>query len=101
MATTYVGFYRPTPGASSAINESFRTTGATIPEFQQKFFAFPANLPSTCKLVGSWAVTGGEAPGVMVVEAESFADVQHINQYYNGWLMFDWHPTATGGVPRS
>ena len=37
----------------------------------------------------------------MVVEEESFADLQHINTYYGGWLLFDWHPTATGGVPRS
>lgn len=62
---------------------------------------FPAALPETCKLIGSWAVTGGEAPGVMVVEAESFSDLQAINQHYNGWLNFDWHPVATGGVART
>jgi len=101
MATTYVGFYRPALGAAEAINESWRSTGAGISEFQQKIFGFPSSLPATCKLIGSWGVQGGETPSVMIVEVESFADLQHINQYYNGWLRFDWHPTLTGGVARN
>lgn len=38
------------------------------------------------------------APGVIVVETESYADIQHINRYYWGWLTFDWHPSNS--VPR-
>ena len=37
----------------------------------------------------------------MVVEAESYSDIQFIDFYYIGWLNFDWHPTNTGGVDRS
>ena len=32
---------------------------------------------------------------MLIVEAESFADLQHVNQYYAGWLDFDWHPTTS------
>jgi len=101
VATTYVGYYRPASGTAEVVAESFRSTGKALPEFQRRIFGFPGSLPSTCKLVGSWAVSGDANPGVMVVQAESFADLQHINQYYNGWLTFDWHPTLTGGVARS
>jgi hypothetical protein len=68
------------------------------PDMAKKVNGFPASLPSTCKLIGSWAVSGGEAPGVMVAEVESFADLQHVNVYYAGWLLFDWHPVQS--VPR-
>lgn len=99
MATTYVGFYRP---ASPQVNyELLRNTGAGDPVMLDKVRNFPGGLPATCKLIGSWNISGGEVPGVMVVEAESFADLQLINEYYNGRLLFDWHPTATGGVARS
>ncbi len=63
--------------------------------------AFPSILPETCKLIGSWSVSGGEAPGVMVVEAESYDDLTAINSHYLGWLQFDWHPVQAGGVPRT
>ncbi len=94
MATTYVGFYRPT--TDSPANASLRATGALPPEFGKRVNAFPANLPATCKLIGSWNVSGG--PSVIIVEAESFADLTHIILYYAGWLEFDWRPART--VPR-
>lgn len=94
MATTYIGFYQAAP--DSPVNASWRSTGKFPPEFAKKVNEFPTKLPSTCRLIGSWAVGGG--PSVLVVEAESFADLQHINQYYAGWLAFDWRPTAS--VPR-
>ena len=62
---------------------------------------FPSKLPPTCNLVGSWATLGANPAGVMVVEAESFADLAVINNHYRGWLLFDWHPTTTGGVQRT
>ena len=68
------------------------------PAFREKVNSFAKNLPSTCKLVGSWAVSGEAAPNVIIIEAESYADVVHINQYYAGWISFDWHPANT--VPR-
>ncbi len=50
-------------------------------------------------MIGSWP-TGPETPGVTVVEVESFADLQAIDQYYQGWVQFDWHPSPSGGVAR-
>jgi len=99
MAITFLGFYRPY--FREADLETVRESGQFLPEMRKKVTAFPSALPDTCKLIGSWNVSGGEAPGVMVVEADSFSDIQFINTYYAGWLNFDWHPTNTGGVPRS
>jgi hypothetical protein len=62
------------------------------PQMLKKVNEFAKGLPPTCKLLGSWVISGGVAPSVLVVEAESYADLQHINTYYSGWLQFDWHP---------
>ena len=94
MSTTYVGFYRPT--ADSPVNASIRETGALPAGFGKMVNEFPAKLPATCKLIGSWIVSAG--PSVIVVEAESLAALIHISGYYGGWLEFDWRPTRS--VPR-
>ena len=99
MATTYVGFWRL--ASPETVAASLRSIGAPPPDFAAKVRAFPGIFGPTRKLIGSWGVGGGEAPGVMVVEAESFADLAAINTHYAGWLNFDWHPTNTGGVPRT
>ena len=98
MATTYVGFFRV--ASPELMAEAQRKSGTLPPEMMAKVRAFPGVFGKTSKLVGSWAVSGGEAPGVTVVEAESFADLAAINAHYAGWLLFEWHPTNTGGVPR-
>ena len=100
MAITFVGFYSLL-GPTEADIESGRQTGTFPAQLTTKIREFPSKLPSTCKLIGSWGVTGGEIAGVMVVEAESYSDIQFIDFYYIGWLNFDWHPTNTGGVDRS
>ncbi|MEP7214836.1 MAG: DUF3303 family protein [Anaerolineaceae bacterium] len=98
MATTYVGFWRVV--SPEAVADAQRKTGALPPEMAAKVRAFPGIFGSSCKLIGSWGVSGGEAPGVTVVEADSFADLAAINAHYAGWLGFEWHPTNSGGVPR-
>lgn len=94
MTTTYVGFYHAVP--DSPVNAVWRETGKFPPNFAKMVNEFPAKLPKTCKLVGSWNVSAG--PSVIIIEAESYADCQHISLYYAGWLLFDWRPTTT--VPR-
>ena len=103
MAITFVGFFRLVEPTEADINTQ-RQAGSPLeayPEFFAKVREFPSKLPSTCKLIGSWAVTGGQAPNVIVVEVESYDDLQFINNYYLGWLDFEWHPTTTGGVQRT
>lgn len=95
MATTYIG-YMSAP-ADSPIYADLRNTGAPAPALLKKRNEFPKHLPKTCKLVGSWSVLG-PAPNVVVVEAESIADLQHIDTYYAGWVIFDWHPCVP--MPR-
>ena len=95
MTTTYVGFWRAGSGAEEVGLASVRETGALPQAFVEKVNSFAKNLPSTCKLIGSWAISGEVSPGVMIVEAESYADLVHINQYYWGWIAFDWHPSNT------
>lgn len=99
MAITFVGFFRPTDPLAFA--ELQRENGENFaPEFQQKVRDFPSVFTGGLKLIGSWGVGGGQHPGVTVVEAESFEDLQAITNHYLGWLNFEWHPTNTGGVPR-
>ncbi len=95
MSTTYVGFYRPT--ADSPVNGAWRDTGKLPPNFAKMVNEFPSKLPATCKLIGSWGVSP-PGPSLIIVEAESMADLIHISTYYAGWLEFDWRPTRS--VPR-
>ncbi|MDP6582332.1 MAG: hypothetical protein QF681_16890 [Vicinamibacterales bacterium] len=103
MAITFVGYYRPAAGTPTAADaDQARRTGQNFSdEFLEKIRELPSILPETCSLIGSWNPTGGEVPGVMVVEAEGYADLAAINGHYVGYLAFDWHPTATGGVSRT
>ncbi len=102
MAITFVGYYRVQDGAFSEADFAHtRGTGQFPDSLQEKVRGLPAVLPETCKLIGSWNPAGGEVPGVIVVEAQSHDDLQVINAHYSGWLMFDWHPVATGGVERN
>jgi len=96
MATTYIGYQSAPP--DSPVWASLRATGGMPPELAKKVNAFPGSLPPTCKLIGSWAVAG-PSPNVVVVEAESLADLQHIDAYYAGWVIFDWHPCSP--MPRN
>lgn len=88
MATTYIGYQTP---ASDFPYDVLRETGALPPALAKKVNEFPSKLPKTCKLVGSWAVSGS-APNVVIVEAESFDDLLFIDMYYVGWIVLDWHP---------
>ena len=96
MTTTYIGFYRPV--SRELIGTTQRESGTFPADLAERIGSFPDLLPDTCKLIGSWRPTGGQVPGVMVIEAESFADVQHVDKHYFGWLEFDWHPVQ--GSPR-
>jgi hypothetical protein len=101
MAFTFVGYYDPAPGTPLPADvEHQRSTGTQPPAIQQKVRELPGKLPPTCKLIGSWTTFGARATGVMVVEADSWDDLEVINSHYRGFLLRDWHPTRTGGIDR-
>ena len=89
MTMTYIGYQSAPPDIP--VWASLRESGKPPPELARKVNGFPASLPPTCKIVGSWFVPG-PAPNVVVVEVESLDDLQHIDNYYAGWVIFDWHP---------
>jgi len=89
MTTTYVGFFWPTNAALETIG-----TGTAPREFLDKVNGFLDTFPDGLSHVGTYAVQGGERPNVIIVESEDYSGLQHINNYYNGWLRFEWHPTA-------
>jgi hypothetical protein len=91
MTTTYIGYFHA--AADSPVLAAWRETGAVPTEYAHKVNEFLTGLPSTCKWIGTWNVSG-DAPSAIVVEVESNDDLQHINQYYAGWLAFTWHPTT-------
>lgn len=95
MATTYVGFWTPAPDYPGWA--SLRETGSAPAEVTEKRNKFPSSLPPTCKIIGSWALFG-PGPHVIVVETESVADLMFIQNYYAGWLVFDWRPCIN--MPR-
>jgi hypothetical protein len=104
MAMTFIGYVQRDDAAwSEADFAAARTAGAGgPPEFAAKVLAMPANLPATCKVLGAWGTIGSPtALSVMLVEAESFADLAVITNYYSGWLRIEWNPTASGGIERN
>ena len=103
MAFTFVGYITSWPGTPTSEDvEHARSTGIGPPAAMlQKMNELPSKLPPTCRLIGSWGTAGGRAEAVMVVEAESWDDLNFISAHYRGFINFTWHPTATGGVPRN
>ena len=48
-------------------------------------------------ILGSYGSMSTERPNVMIVEAADPAGLQALNQYYNGYLQFDWTPATVVG----
>ncbi|MGE0599566.1 MAG: hypothetical protein AB7J35_06015 [Dehalococcoidia bacterium] len=94
MSMMFIGYQTATPDWPYDI---LRDTGAYPPALAKKVNEFPSKLPKTCKLIASYGVSG-PAPNVVIVEAESIDDLVHIDVYYAGWILFDWHPCRA--MPR-
>ena len=102
MAMTFVGYVqRDDASWSEADIAAARAAGAPPPELATKIRALPSNLPETCRLLGAWGTIGSPtALSVMLVEAESYADLGAISNYYSGWLTIEWNPTLSSGIER-
>ncbi len=96
MAQTYLGFFHWAAGVPTTEDiERLRKQGsAGLEELLTKVRRLPANLPPSCKLVSAWQIGTQNVLSVVIVEAESRADLQFIDDYYMGWFQADWHPTT-------
>ncbi len=95
MAQGYVGLVHWAAGVPTADDVArLRADGLDgMSELLGKVRALPANLPATCRLVAGYTVGAEDLISVMIVEAESFTDLQAIDNYYVGWFNIEWHPT--------
>jgi hypothetical protein len=102
---TYIGYYR--------INEDFqRENGAnsrqagelvTNQAFRQKVIDLRDKLPASIKLVGSYgtASTAERHPNIWIAETDDPAELQFVNNWYAGFLEFDWIPATVLGATAS
>ena len=93
MAQAYVGLVHWAAGVPVEADVERLRRGEQLDELLAKVRALPANLPDTCTLLAGYTVGIGDLISFMVVEAESQADLQAINNYYFGWFRIDWTPT--------
>ncbi len=96
MSQAYIGLVRLAAGSPTPVDvEAARERGINAPpELTEKVLNLPANLPDTCQIVCGYLVGTPDLVSVLVVEAESNEDLTAINDYYAGWLQFEWHPTT-------
>ena len=103
---TYLAYYRVAPSFNEENQARARGGGSGIdPKFRQMVVDLPNRLPSSCRILGSYAPVGGGAvlsepgaPAVMIIETSDPRDLTFISQYYTGYLIFQWTPaTSVGG----
>ena len=103
---TYLGFYRATPGFSSAVN-AYKLGLEGAVDVQSGLFKRVRGLidalPAGCRFVNAYAPIGGAVigdrpvPGVMVIQTDNPTDLAAINQHYEGFLDFQWAPANVSG----
>ena len=78
-----------------------RGNAGVNPAFRQKVIELRDSLPSTIKLIGSYAPLGGASPtrpSVWIAETNDPAELAFINNWYQGWLEFEWVPATVLGT---
>ena len=105
----YIGYYRPVPGFLEENQTRARSEGATPdPRMQQRVRELPDKLPAGCTILGAYTpmVSGAvlsdtTPPGVIIVDTNNTTDLTFINQYYAGFLVFQWAPATVIGTTRA
>jgi hypothetical protein len=105
IMATYIGYYRLHPDYWSENGARAREAGHAIPDevFRAKVSSLRDKLPASIKLIGSYAPIASspnpERPAVWICECDDPAELTFVNNYYAGYLMFDWAPvTVLGNV---
>lgn len=100
----YIGYYGPDPEFYRASQERARTQGTSQdPEFQRLVTELRANLPPTLKLIGSYSPINSFGPdsdvkAVWICETDNLTDLRFVNEYYAGYLRFNWIPAVAIGT---
>ncbi|MCA9830334.1 MAG: hypothetical protein R3B97_11395 [Dehalococcoidia bacterium] len=100
----YIGYYRVNADYQREQGEKARQGNPGVnPAFRQKVIELRDKLPSTIKLLGSYAPLGASPtrPSVWIAETDDPAELVFITNWYQGWLEFEWVPaTALGTTSR-
>ena len=98
---TYIGYYDRDDDFATLMGERARSGQPAFPEeFTKKVVELRDKLPSTIKLIGSYAPIGSsrEHPAIWIAETDDPAELSFINNYYAGWLSFTWVPVNVLGT---
>jgi hypothetical protein len=99
---TYIGYYRPNESFARENDERARAGDAgPSPVMRQKVIELRDKLPASLKLIGSYTPLGGGSdtrPGVWIVETDDAAELQFVNNWYSGFLEFEWSPAVPVGT---
>jgi hypothetical protein len=105
---TYIGYYRAHPDYARENGQRARDAGRAVPDdtFREKVATLRDKLPPSIKLLGSYApIQSGTPdpdprhPAVWICECDDPAELTFVNNYYAGYLQFEWVPvTALGNV---
>ena len=103
---TYIGYYRPNADYVREQGEKARNgSGGVNPAFRQKVIDLRTKLPAGIKLIGSYSPLGGASsarPAVWIAETDDPAELTFINNWYEGFLDFEWVPaTAIGTTAKA
>ena len=101
---TYIGYYRINEGMRRENDEKSRASGEPYvsPAMREKVVGIRDALPSSIKLIGSYAPIGAMTqtyPAVWIVETDDPAELVFVNNWYRGFIDFEWVPaTALGNT---
>ena len=102
---TYIGYYRAHPDYWRETGARAREAGHAVPNdaFREKVAGLRDKLPASIKLIGSYAPIQSNPnpnhPSVWICECDDPSELTFVNNYYQGFLVFEWVPvTALGNV---
>ena len=101
---TYIGYYRRHPDFWREDGERAREAGRAVPDekYREKVAGLRDKLPPTIKLIGSYASISTDRdrshPSVWICECDDPAELAFVNNYYLGYLVFEWVPVIAVGT---
>ncbi|MGE0229216.1 MAG: hypothetical protein AB7I38_02455 [Dehalococcoidia bacterium] len=103
----YLGYYGVHPDYAHERGEVARKAGHFVPDeaFNARVAALRDQLPPSIRLVGSYVPIASmtpdwdpRRPGIWIADCDNPRDLGFINNYYAGFLKFDWVPANSLGT---